>query len=1036
MKKIIILIIVLIPLQLFAQFGKNKVQYEEFKWKYIQSSHFDIYYNEGSKHLAEYAAVTAERALVDVDKLLNYTPEGRTALIVYNSHNEFQQTNVVGSFLSEGIGGATELMKNRIILPFQGDYQIFNHVIRHEMVHSVLNFMYYGGTYSTAISVGLDLEFPLWMNEGLAEYTSRGGMDNETDMYMRDLAMLGDIPSLKQLYGYMAYRGGQTFYWYVAQKYGEEKISDLLTALKSLRRLDDAFEAVFHKNVEDFSEEWQSDIKKRYWPDLEKYTEPKDFSMRLTNQKKDHTYYNSSPSISPDGEKMAYISAPDGIFAIYTKKIDDKKPGKKLISSMRRSDFEDLNMLTPGISWNPDGTKLAVSAKSGGEDGVFIVEEKTRDYTKLTWNLKSIASVHWSPDGNKLAFIASVNNCADLYVYDFKTKDLINLTEDVFTDRDPVWAGDSKNIYFISDRTIYTTPAIIPKNFKMSDYNVYQSDIYKIDIATSVITRITETPEEFKTSLAVASDANKIIYVSNKNGIGNLYECDLANSSTRPLTNSITGITQISLSKDATKLLFSAQTDGGFDLFMLRHPLEMKQDKQELPLTELIEQNNKKEQLKNQISNEKQSSDTSKPLEGYGDFQIDLSRQEVVKPNPRAKAPQNQVNQSLVIAPPESLIDGEFIENDYKIIFTPDFISGNPGYSTYYGAQGIAQMLFSDKMGDHQIFVQANLYRDLKSSTIFLGYNYLPKIIDWQFSAYHIAGYVSGYQPENVEALTGYTISGYRYRNIGVGALASYPVSLFQRYEAGADAMLLTKENVYFAQYEPSTYKFLVVPKAKMVFDNTLWSNFGPVRGLRYFVEVKGSPVIGGKGVGFASIGTDIRYYQPIIRDLTLALRGSAKGSFGTNPQKYFIGGQENWINARFKNQLLPFAQPEDFALMEFQTPLRGWSTAEAQGSKFFMVNAELRYPFLTALFAGDTPFFVKGIEAVVFSDLGSAFDDKFVYSHYDKYGVEQIDLLWSAGFGVRTYIFGLPIKFDVAWMKQISGWSSPAYLWSLGFDF
>jgi Tol biopolymer transport system component len=705
---------------------------------------------------------------------------------------------------------------------------------------------------------------------------------------------------------------------------------------------------------------------------------------------------------------------------------------------MRKSDFEDLNMLTPGISWNPEGTKLAVSAKSGGEDAVFIVEEKTRDYIKLVWGLKSISSVHWSPDGNKLAFIASKGNCSDLYVYDFKSKELLNLTEDVFTDRDPVWASDSKNIYFISDRTIYTLPVLIPKVFKMYDYDVYQSDIYKIDIETSSITRITNTPQDFKTSLAIATEANKIIYVSDQNGIGNLYEYDMSNGNTRPLTNSITGITQISLSKDASKLLFSAQTDGGYDIFMLRHPLEMKQDSAELPLTELISQNLKKEQLKNQINNENQNTDTTKKLEGYGDFAIDLSRQEAVKPNPRAKAPQNQVNQGLVVAPAESMVNGEFIENDYKVIFTPDFISGNPGYSTYYGAQGIAQLLYTDQMGDHQIYVQANLNRDLKSSTIYLSYNYLPQIIDWQFSAYHLAGFVPGLQPEDIINQTGFSLSYYRYRSIGIGASASYPVSLFQRYEAGTDLMLLTKENVNFPQLEPILTKYLIVPKIKMVFDNSLWSNFGPVRGLRYFVEAKASPAIGGRGVGFTTVGTDVRYYQPIVKNLTLALRGAAKASFGPNAQKFFVGGQENWINSRFKDGLLPFNQPEDFAFMEFQMPLRGWYVADVSGTKFLMANAELRYPFLTALFAGDTPFFVQGIEAVVFSDMGTAFTDKLVSSHYDVYErTQKQDFLLSAGVGLRAYLFGIPVKFDLAWRREIGKWaSSPSCLWSLGYDF
>ena len=44
----------------FAQFGKNKVQYKVFDWKYIQTKHFDIYFSQGGNDLAEYTAIVAE----------------------------------------------------------------------------------------------------------------------------------------------------------------------------------------------------------------------------------------------------------------------------------------------------------------------------------------------------------------------------------------------------------------------------------------------------------------------------------------------------------------------------------------------------------------------------------------------------------------------------------------------------------------------------------------------------------------------------------------------------------------------------------------------------------------------------------------------------------------------------------------------------------------------------------------------------------------------------------------------------------------
>ncbi|MFN5867456.1 MAG: hypothetical protein ACK45R_10725, partial [Candidatus Kapaibacterium sp.] len=48
---------------LYAQFGQNKVQYQDFSWKYVSSEHFDVYYHEGLQTVAEFCAVKSEEAL-------------------------------------------------------------------------------------------------------------------------------------------------------------------------------------------------------------------------------------------------------------------------------------------------------------------------------------------------------------------------------------------------------------------------------------------------------------------------------------------------------------------------------------------------------------------------------------------------------------------------------------------------------------------------------------------------------------------------------------------------------------------------------------------------------------------------------------------------------------------------------------------------------------------------------------------------------------------------------------------------------------
>lgn len=105
----------------------------------------------------------------------------------------------------------------------------------------------------------------------------------------------------------------------------------------------------------------------------------------------------------------------------------------ELISSGRSIDFEELNILTPGISWSPDGKKLVVSAKSAGEDALYIVDVKTGDYQKL-FGIRSLSSALWSPDGSSIAFVASVGEQPDLWLYDVKTGEIIRATDDIFTD--------------------------------------------------------------------------------------------------------------------------------------------------------------------------------------------------------------------------------------------------------------------------------------------------------------------------------------------------------------------------------------------------------------------------------------------------------------------------------------------------------------------------------------------------------------------------------------------------------------------------
>lgn len=1038
----------------FSQFGMNKVQYQDFNWKYIESSHFNVYYTEGTKYLAEFMAIEAEKALVSIQNLLNYKLSSRVSFIVYSTHNEFQQTNVISQFMPEGVGGVTELFKNRIVVPFQGEYSQFRHTIHHELIHAVLNDMFYGGTFQSSLGSGGNFQIPLWMNEGLCEYASLGGLDVQTDMFIRDVTISENLPSLDRLSGYYAYRGGQSFYWYVAEKYGKERIGDLINRLRITRNVDAAFESAFHLNFKDFSEKWQKDIKKFYLPDLDKFKDLDEFSEQITDHRKLFSFYNTSPAISPDGEKMAFISDRKGTFGIYVQKLDDKENAKHLISSFRTQDFEDLNLLTPGISWNPKGTHIAISAKSGGEDAIFITDVKTEDYERLKFGIKSISSVSWSHDGKMLAFIGSVNEKTDIFIYYFDTKKIVNITDDVFSDMIPKWSPDSRRIYFVSDRGDNTQNDINKHNYKMWQHNFNQSDIYSIDIETRKITRITNEPEYAKPSFVLSPNETKMLYVSDKNGIGNIYELNFATGKSIPKTNSLNGISQLSLSTDGSKLLFSTLANNGYDIYLIRSPFEKNLDIDVLPLTKLRDKAAEQQKAANDVAaaaTKDASSERDYKLEGYGEFEIDLSRQQVFQANPdvhkRPEKMQTESNQTSIV-----VSDSGFIEHDYKIKFTPDIILGNPSYNTFWGFQGVTQMLFSDVLGDHQIYAQANLLLDLRNSTFFVAYSYLPEIIDYQAAVYSSAGFAwridKGIKTIVNQQDTSEYDYLYRYRNYGAQISASFPFDLFNRVEWGLNFMNVSREFIQ-SEYLQSTNsyapdpitphisRFLIVPEGRYVHDDAFWGWYAPVKGTRYYIGFKGAPKLSKDGVGFMTIDGDFRYYIQISDFINFALRGAGGASFGPNPQRFFLGGTDNWINRRFTNDELPFDQPEDFAFMQFITPMRGFAISELTGSKYFLTNIEMRFPLFTALLAGPVPVLFQGIMGSLFLDVGGAWDDDFIISKVDEEGIRSpANLLMSAGVGIRTYAIGIPLKLDIAWRNEYNNWSQPEYMFSIGLDF
>ncbi len=351
-------------------FGKNKVQYTNFKWQYLQSEHFNIYFTEGGQGIAEFAAEVAEQSYASLKKDFRYELTDRITIIVHNSHNDFGQTNVDLSPPDEAVGGFTEFFKNRVVVPYDGEWERLRHVIHHELTHAVMLQMVYGSGVQSIITGLTRLQLPLWLVEGLAEFESRG-WDFESDMYMRDAAINGYLPEIEMLGGFMAYKGGQSVLLFIGERYGRQKIGELLGKIKVSKSVERGFRQAVGVNVKDLSRRWQKWVKELYWPDIGSHREPEDFAKRLTDHKKDRNFVNTSPALSPKGDKIAFLSDRSDYFDVYLMSAVDGQILAKLVSGQKTANLEELHWLKgPNIrNSSPSARPLSQAATCGARSG-------------------------------------------------------------------------------------------------------------------------------------------------------------------------------------------------------------------------------------------------------------------------------------------------------------------------------------------------------------------------------------------------------------------------------------------------------------------------------------------------------------------------------------------------------------------------------------------------------------------------------------------------------------------------------------------
>ena len=117
-----------------------------------------------------------------------------------------------------------------------------------------------------------------------------------------------------------------------------------------------------------------------------------------------------SPSWSPDGKRVAYVSFETGIAKVFIQEI----------ASGRREAVLSQDTQISSPSWSPDGKYLSVTLYQDGNAEIYILRLRDRTLTRMTNQFAIDTESSWSPKGNKILFTSGRSGSPQIYELDLR----------------------------------------------------------------------------------------------------------------------------------------------------------------------------------------------------------------------------------------------------------------------------------------------------------------------------------------------------------------------------------------------------------------------------------------------------------------------------------------------------------------------------------------------------------------------------------------------------------------------------------------
>jgi hypothetical protein len=579
-------------------FSQSQVIIKKLDWKIYSTEHFDIYYYDDSKLWLNFLAKTLENAYREESRYLNPKINKKIPFFIFASINDMEQNSI--SEVGDGVGGLTEPFKDRFMVWSDGSMSWLEDVIYHELTHEMQFSVLLDGFWKSA-RILKTYVYPLWMMEGMAEYSTKDGDLAIEDMYIRDSVVDNKLISLKKLHGFshlkphqttLAYKTGSAAMKFLSSEYGAEKQALMLQLYKNRYDINSVLYSLIGTDIDAFDRKFKEYEQLKYKKQIEdkELIEIPDTFKKITEQKDIIPDFNLTP-VYKNGV-LAYISTYKGHPPI----VVVEKNGKKKTLNFKYMDIENIpysRFTKPirSLDISNDGRFLIFNAQKNHIEYLCVYDIENEKFKK--YQMKDFIEARqfvFSPDNRKISFIAMKEGVNDIYTMDFydgfvnlesidkitddlsllKKNALTNIQADISISSVSLSSSSlSNNLDGFKDKSspYYLSANSLIYSCENEYKGKYIRDICQINTESKkkeVFFRFYANIYDF----AYDKNSNELYFTSDKDDVFALYSLSLNDGKLRKLLNLIGGVFTPYYDEKEDKFYFSYFRHGSINIYL------------------------------------------------------------------------------------------------------------------------------------------------------------------------------------------------------------------------------------------------------------------------------------------------------------------------------------------------------------------------------------------------------------------------------------------------------------------------------------